>query len=91
MQYSKIFAALIVVILLMVNFNVEYSLAPIDLQVGIEFNTAEAGDDYVADYKMEREICWATGEEFDICRRNPQYLCIVGNQDACSSTEPEVN
>jgi hypothetical protein len=79
---TKIVATLLLVILMMVNFKVEYNLTPIELQIGVEMNAAEAKL-YEEDMKLVEEICWSTGERIDICRHHPPFLCIISEQNAC--------
>ena len=87
MKYiPKFFATLLVTLLLMVNFNIDYSLNPIDVQVNMDLNTAQA-DPWEEDMKMMPETCWVTGEPMDICRIKPPWYCDVGAQDTCSSPE----
>lgn len=79
----KLLATFLVAILMTINFNINYSLSPVSLQVTSEFNTAEASW-YIENHKMRPETCWTTGQEIQICRYNPPFLCVISDQDTCS-------
>jgi len=84
---KKISTILLVSVLMMVNFTVDYNLKPFNLQVEVESNQAEARSS-VSDYVMETETCWVNGESIQICRYSPGDECNVSGQDTCSSSDP---
>ncbi|MTI87932.1 MAG: hypothetical protein FH748_08190 [Balneolaceae bacterium] len=87
MKYlPKFFATLLVALLIMVNFNMEYRLNPIDMQVSVDLNTVQA-EPWEPDMKLMDETCWVNGRAIEICRHYPPWYCDVGAQDACSSQE----
>jgi hypothetical protein len=88
---AKSLAVTLILVLTTLNVSVVFQMNPFGLQFGVEMSEIQASSSLEEDYRMEKEICWVTGEEIDICRYNPTMICDVPAQDTCSDTEPGEN
>ncbi|MEX2411719.1 MAG: hypothetical protein WD607_10200 [Candidatus Paceibacterota bacterium] len=85
----KIISVSVLIILLVVNFNVNIESPLIDSNFGISFSEAEARTEW-ENMELKTETCWATGEEFEICRTASE-TCKDTAQGTCSNTDPGEN
>lgn len=82
----RTFATIMVVALVMVNFQVDIKSPFFKSDINISLNEAKA--QVYDDAELEYHTCWVTGEPFLRCVHG-SYVCDVSDQGTCSSTDPE--